>query len=156
MLAKMCLFPSVARIFSISTARFRPGVRTKTVFFHRLLKNRVLARGVFQKLSPKHFNRVFHYFFARQNVLISFAEAHIFDFLAHVSSESVIFIDFGPRAGSGSIFYIFFRIYGSGGVLGAEFSDFQWKLSKSIDFLRSEVKSIVFHTNLFEISSGNG
>ena len=101
MLAKMCFFPSAARIFSIGTARFRPAVRTKTVIFQRLLKNSVLARGVFQKLSPKHFNGVFHIFVARQNVFISFAEAHIFDFLAHVSSESVIFIDFGPRAGSG-------------------------------------------------------
>ena len=97
----MCLFPSVARIFSIGIARLRPGVRTKTVFLQRLLKNSVLAQGVFQKLSPKHFNRVFTYYFARQNVLISFAEAHIFHFFAHVSSESVIFIDFGPRAGSG-------------------------------------------------------
>ena len=61
------------------------------------------SRGV-SKVESKAFQSSFSLFFARQNVLISFAKAHIFDFCAHVSSESAIFIDFGPRAGSGSIF----------------------------------------------------
>ena len=105
----MCLFPSVARIFSISTARFRPGVRTKIVFFHSLLKNRVLARGVFQKLSPKHFNRVFHYFLLVKMCLFPSLRL-IFSIFWHTSRARVWFSLILGLGRARANFLYFFRI----------------------------------------------
>ena len=71
MLAKMCLFPSAGRIFSVAPARFRPGVRTRAVFLEAPFEKRVFAREVLQKSDPMHFRLVFCCCLHRKNVHIS-------------------------------------------------------------------------------------
>ena len=135
MLAEMCLFPSAARIFSIGPARFRPGVRTRIVFFiASVVKKRSRPRGV-SKIEPYAFPSSFSLFFALPKcAYFPRWRSYFRNFNTSLERECVLY-GFWARAGSSSIFLGFLWILSSRGLRERFLSDFLRNLVISVDFV---------------------